>query len=306
MTEALAIVGATATGKTALSLALAETIPAEVISMDSRQIYRGMDIGTGKVEPAEATGVPHWGIDLVEPTESFSAGEFARAARGWIGDIRDRGRLPLLVGGTGFYLRALVHPVFREPELDRERTARLRSYLAQVPLERLEDLVGALDPVRAEMAVAGGRQRMSRTVELALLTGRPLSWWHASAPPEAPPVAARTVHLILDRDELHRRIDARVRSMVGKGLADEVRGLLDAGCSTESPGMSAMGYREMAEHLAGRISLEEAIDLMTRSTRHYARRQLTWFRNQLPADTVQVSAALALDAQVGAALEAIR
>ncbi len=176
----LAIVGPTASGKTGLSLEVGKRLAGEVISMDSRQIYRGMDIGTGKVTLRERAILPHHGLDLRDPDERYSAGQFARDARGWIDDIRGRGRVPLLVGGTGFFLKALTEPMFREPEMDKERLERLRAFLNHLGSERLSDFVRALDPGRKGVA-EGGRQRATRTVEMALLTGRPLSWWHAES-----------------------------------------------------------------------------------------------------------------------------
>ena len=302
----LAVVGATATGKTALSLALAEKVPLEVISMDSRQVYRHMEIGTGKASPSELGGVPHWGIDVVDPSEHYSAGRFARDARGWIGEIRGRGRLPVLVGGTGFFLRALTHPVFSEPPLDPERLDRLRLYLNRLATEQLSDWVRVLDPARAELAVSGGRQRMSRTAEMALLTGRPLSWWHASAPPDAPPVEPMVVLLDLERERLYERIEERVRTMMHRGWIDEVRRLLASGYTRETPGLSAVGYREIVDCLRGCATPEEAASATVRATRRYARRQLTWFRNQLGPNTVLVDAALPLEDQVKAVSSAAR
>lgn len=280
--RALAVVGPTASGKTALSLELAEAVGGEIISMDSRQVYRGMDIGTAKATARERARVPHHGLDLVEPTEAYSAGRFARDARGWIAEIADRGRVPLLVGGTGFFLRALNDPVFREPELDPDRVAALRAYLEGLSRDTLERWVRVLDPERAAVAAEGGPQRLTRTLEIALLTGRPLTWWHREAPPDAPPVQTFTVVLHLPRAELDRRIDARVDRMVQAGLVEEVRALLDRGVPDDAPGMTGVGYREIVGFLRGRWSLEEAMERIRRSTRRYARRQLTWFRNQLP------------------------
>lgn len=296
----LAITGATSVGKTRLSLALARELPLEVVSMDSRQVYRRMDIGTGKATDAERRSVPHWGLDLVDPEEAFSAGRFAREARSWIADIRARGRLPVLVGGTGFFLRALTDPVFLEPPLDPARRGRLRDYLRRRAPEELAAWVRILDPKRAE--VAGGRQRLGRTLEMALLTGRPLSWWHRRAPPEAPPLTALVVHLELGRSALYRRIDRRVVAMIEAGLEDEVRSLLASGCTRESIGMTAVGYREMARLLWGEEDLSETVRSIQRATRRYARRQITWFRNQLPPETLRLDAGSSLDELVGAVL----
>lgn len=300
----LAITGPTASGKTDLSVALAAELPSEIISMDSRQVYRGMDIGTAKVEAAAQAQVPHHGLDLIDPDQRYSAGQFARDARRWIGEIRDRGRLPLLVGGTGFFLKTVMEPIFAEPPMDRGRMERLRRYLNQQPREGLGRWLQRLDPERAELAIEGGPQRMGRALEVALLTGRPLSWWHREAPNEGEGIPGMVVRLELPRDEMDRRIDERVPDMVDRGLVNEVQELLDAGYALDSPGMTGTGYRETARYLAGEIPLEEAVEEIRRNTRRYARRQLTWYRNQLPPDTVVVDALAPLDVQVAQVLSA--
>lgn len=284
----LALTGPTSSGKTSVGLELARRLGGEIISMDSRQVYRGMDIGTDKVRADDRRGVPHYGLDLVDPDERYSAGRFGRDARRWIAEIEGRDHLPILVGGTGFFLRAVLAPIFEEPALDLDRRARLGEVLAEKPLPLLERWVEVLDPDRAAVAVKGGRQRVMRTLEVALLSGRPLSWWHREAPADGPAVAAFVVCLESDREELDRRIDARVSRMVERGFVDEVRGLLERGYGPDDPGMSGTGYREIAEAVAGRRSLDDAVDEMRRQTRRYARRQITWFRHQLPADTLRI------------------
>jgi len=282
MADFLAIVGPTASGKTALSLQVARALEAEIVSMDSRQIYRGMDVGTAKVDAASRAAVRHHGLDLLDPDQRYSAGRFARDVRRWIREIRARGHVALLVGGTGFFLRALMEPVFQEPPMDAVRREALRRYLAAQERERLAAWVRRLDPERAELAVQGGPQRMSRTLEVGLLTGRPLSRWHREAPPDGEALTGLVVVLDVPPEELDRRIAERVRRMVEDGVLEEVRALLDRGYGADAPGMTGTGYRELARHLAGDITLDEALALVERSTRRYARRQRTWFRNQLP------------------------
>jgi tRNA dimethylallyltransferase len=300
----LAITGTTASGKTDLSLALAEHLPIEIVSMDSRQVYRGMDIGTDKV-PAEArAAVPHHGLDIVAPDQRYSAGRFARDARRWIDEIEARSAVPVLVGGTGFFLRAVTDPIFDEPPLDPARLDRLRAWLDARSRDELARMVEALDPERAPLAVEGGPQRMSRTLEVALLTGVPLSRWHREAPTEADAVPGIVIVLHVPREEMDRRIDERVDRMVARGLVDEVRALLAAGYHDTDPGMSGTGYREVARHLRGEATLEEAMDEIRRNTRRYARRQLTWFRHQLPEAT-RVDATLPPEAQVRALLDVL-
>lgn len=302
----LAITGPTASGKTRLSLAVAGRLDAEIVSVDSRQVYRGMDVGTAKATPAERARVAHHGLDLLDPDEAYSAGEFARDARRWIREIRGRGRLPLLVGGTGFFLKALMEPIFREPPMDEERLEALRGHLSGFSPEKLARWVRVLDPDRARIAREGGPQRMSRTLEVALLSGRPLSWWHREAPSEIEGPAGAVVLLVLPREELDRRIRERTRRMVEGGLVDEVRRLLSAGYGPDDPGMSGTGYREIVSHLRGEISLDEAEEQITTATRQYSRRQLTWFRNQLPDDTARVEATDPLERQVERVQEAWR
>ena len=287
--DALVITGPTAVGKTEIGILAARMLEGEIISMDSRQVYRGMDIGTAKPALAARGGIPHHGFDLVSPAERYNAGRFARDARRWIEGIRARGRVPILVGGTGFFLRALTHPLFHEPELAPERRTRLEQYLGRRDREELTRWAAALDPEATRMR-SGGRQRLARVIEVALLTGRPITWWHAHAPPVAAPLALRIVVLDLARDALARRIDERVHDMVRAGLVDEVRRLLSQGYGPDSPGMSATGYAELIPHVQGERSLEEAVALTQAATRRYARRQRTWFRSQLPPDAVRFEA----------------
>ena len=300
----LAVTGPTASGKTDLSLALADRLRIEVISMDSRQVYRGMDIGTDKVGGEARDAVPHHGLDVVAPGERYSAGRFARDVRTWIPEIAARGSLPLLVGGTGFFLRAVIDPIFAEPSFDADRLRALRAYLGAQSRERLERWVERLDPDRARVAIEGGPQRMGRTLEVALLSGRPLSWWHREAPAEAEGVRGVVVVLDLPREEMDRRIDDRVSGMVERGLVEEVQSLLDAGFSLQSPGMSGTGYREIAAYLARETTLEAAVEEIRHNTRKYARRQLTWFRHQLPDSAVRVDATEPAESQRDQVLEA--
>ena len=288
----IAIVGPTASGKTALGIEVARAVGGEIVSMDSRQVYRRMDIGTAKATAEEQAAVTHHGLDLIEPHERFSAGRFAEHARACIADIRARGRVPVLVGGTGFFLAALTRPLFDEPPMDAERRRDLETVLRRFDDDVLRGWLRALDPdTAASLARGGGRQRVLRALEVALLTGRPIGWWHAHAPAREPPLPLLTFVLELDRAELDRRIDARVHAMLDAGLVDEVRTLLDAGVAPDAPGMTATGYREIAASLQGDVSLQEAVAQIQRATRQYARRQLTWFRNQLGAGAIALDAA---------------
>jgi tRNA dimethylallyltransferase len=286
--HALVITGATATGKTALAVEVARRLGGEIISMDSRQVYRGMDIGTAKPALPERGGIAHHGFDLVDPSERYSAGRFGRDARRWIAEIRGRGHVPVLAGGTGFFLKALTAPFFAEPPMDSTRREALKGLLARWPTEELARWCAALDPAALERA--GGRQRLARAIEVAVLTGRPLPWWHRHAPPDEPPLDVLVVVLELPRAELYARVDARVGAMERAGLVEEVRGLVRSGYSAADPGMNATGYIELLPFLAGEYSLDDALDRVRQATRRYARRQMTWFRHQLPPEAVRLDA----------------
>lgn len=288
MADGIAIVGPTASGKTPLSIAVAERIGGEIISMDSRQVYRGMDIGTAKATAEEVARIPHFGIDLIDPNQRYNAGRFASDARAWIDEIKARDHVPVLVGGTGFFLRALTHPMFEEPELDPQRKEAFKRYFAQFSREELLRWLRGLDEVAARrMLSEGGRQRLARAVEVALLTGIPLSRWHQG---QQPPPAMNFATFVLDlpRDVLYERINRRVEMMVDAGLVDEVRSLLAAGYDEHSPGLNATGYIELLPYLRGAIPLADATDAIKRHSRGYARRQITWFRHQLPPDAVRL------------------
>ena len=302
----LAITGPTTSGKTALSLLVAEAIGAEMVCMDSRQVYRGMDVGTDKADAELRQRVPHHGLDTRSPDETYSAGQFARDARGWIDEISSRGRVPLVVGGTGFFLKALTDPMFQEPEMDQARLGTLRDHLADMPREQLEGWVRKLDPDRAALAIEGGLNRLMRTLEVALLTGHRLSWWHARGPAGEAPLRGVIVILEVPREELDRRIDARVTRMAEQGLVAEVERLLEAGYGPEDPGMTGTGYREVAAYLVGQTSLEDALDRTRSLTRKYARRQLTWFRHQMPGDVIRIEALQPVSDQADQVVEAWR
>jgi tRNA dimethylallyltransferase len=268
------LVGPTAVGKTAVAVAWAALEPVTVISADARQVYRQLDIGTAKPDAVTRARVPHVGLDLLAPGERYSAGRFARDAAGWLAEIRVAGRQPVIVGGTGFYVRALAEGLFREPPLDAARRERLRVW----PPARLAHWAARLD----RRFAGGGRQRAARAVEVALLTGRPLGWWQAHARATGA-MRAWYIHLTLPRDVLQRRIAERVDGMLAAGLVDEVRGLLARGLAPTAAGLDGVGYREVVALLAGRLAERELRDAIVAATRQYARRQETWFRNQLRA-----------------------
>ena len=301
----LVLTGPTTSGKTALSVELSQRFPIEVISMDSRQVYKGLDIGTDKVGAEHRDIILHHGLDLVTPRQRYSAGQFGRDARRWVDGIASRGSLPVIVGGSGFFLKTLLSPMFTEPVLDPLSRERLREWLGAQSNETLSRFVRALDPDRAEVSVAGGPQRMARTIEVSLLTGMTLSRWHVEAPAEAPFLPAVVIVLNLPREEIDRRIEERVSRMVERGLESEVRGLIASGYGDKDPGMTATGYREMSRYVRGDASLAEAKKEIVASTKKYSRRQLTWIRHQLPDHTVTIDATQPVDLQADTVLQAL-
>ena len=288
MADVIVITGPTASGKTAVAVEVARRLDGEIISMDSRQVYRGMNVGTAKPSPSERGGVPHRGFDLLDPDERFNAGRFAALAREWILEAQRRGRVPILAGGTGFFLRALTHPMFDEPELDPVLKESWKRYLAELSIDELHRWSRELDP-HAPVRSAD-RQRLSRAIEIAVLTGRTLAWWQRAAPPSTPAIDPRVFVLDLPRDVLYRRIEARVDAMIEASLADEVRALVDAGYDEQAPGMNTTGYVELLPYVRGERSLEDAVSMIKTATRQYARRQLTWLRHQLPEGAVWLEA----------------
>jgi tRNA dimethylallyltransferase len=279
------IVGPTAVGKTAVALALASHWPLEIISADSRQVYRRLDIGTAKPTRKERTRVPHHGLDLIEPGARYSAGHFARDAERWIEEVRNRGRLPVVVGGTGLYVRALAEGLFHEPSLDPARRRSLDAFTARLePLELLR-WAGRLDPGFR----GGGRQRASRAVEVALLTGHSLSHWQQAARARGA-IDPWYIVLTVPRPVLHQRIARRADEMVRRGLIEEVAAVLSEGHAPSAPGLDGIGVREAVDYLQGRRPREAVAEAIATSTRQYAKRQETWFRHQLDRDAIMVDA----------------
>ena len=280
MSRILVIVGPTAVGKSEIGLRLAKWWDGEIVSADSLQAYRGFDIGTAKPTLEERAQIRHHLIDILEPDENFSAGEFARRAKVAIGEVEKRERLPIVVGGSGFYLRALLDGLNEIPTVRPGVRRDLRRRLEQEGLEALREELLELDPETAGNLLPGDTQRVLRALEVAISTGRPLAAWHSEAPPPGPGLDAVRVGLTLERGLLYDRIAHRVHRMVEAGWVGEVEELLRRGVSPREPAFQAIGYRELAAHLAGEISLEEAIEGTIRATRRFAKRQLTWFRKE--------------------------
>ena len=276
---ALVLVGPTAVGKTAAALELAARLPIEIISADSRYLYRGLDIGTAKPSPAEQAAVPHHLIDVASPDETWSLAQFQSAARRAIEEIGARGRLPLLVGGTGQYIRAVIEG-WETPRVEPvpELRAALESWMKEIGPDGLHARLAVLDPEAARGIDPRNARRTVRALEVILATGRPFSGQRRSGRPH--------YHLLLlglsrPRPELYARIDQRVDAMLAAGLVEEVRGLLAQGYPPVLPAFSAIGYREIIDYLLGKTSLEEAAARIKRQTRIFVRRQANWFK---PAD----------------------
>jgi tRNA dimethylallyltransferase len=286
----LAIVGPTGVGKTALAAALARQRPIEVVSMDSRQVYRRMDIGTGKPTPAERRAVRHHLIDVVDPTERYDAARFAREARAAIADIRGRARWPVLVGGTGLYFRALVRGLSPLPPADPGLRRRLREEAAAHGAPALHARLQALDPAAAARIHPRDVVRLVRAIEVVSLTGDPLNTiLGRSVPDPAPSGGVVAVGLTMARESLYRRLDGRVDRMLADGLLEEVRGLLAAGTAADLPSMQGIGYRHLVPVVRGAMSIDEATRRMKRDTRRYAKRQWTWFAREDIAEWVTVT-----------------
>jgi tRNA dimethylallyltransferase len=279
------LVGPTAVGKTAVALALASHWPLEIISADSRQVYRRLDIGTAKPTRKERARAPHHGVDLVDPGCRYSAGHFARDAVGWLADIRARGKLPMIVGGTGLYVRALTEGLFAEPYLDPAKRRSLDAWTARLePIELLR-WAARLDPGFR----GGGRQRAARAIEVALLSGQPLSYWQQAARAQGS-LDPWYIVLTVPRPVLHQRIGRRAEEMLRRGLIEEVAAVLAEGHAPNAPGLDGIGVREAVEYLHGQRTRDTVAEAITIGTRQYAKRQQTWFRHQLCGDVVTLDA----------------
>ena len=271
--------GPTASGKSSLALRLAEVAGASIISADSRQVYRGFDIGTAKPSAAEQSSAPHYGIDVAEPDERYTAAEWAASLPGWIASSEKSGRKPMIVGGTGFYLRAAFDPLFDEPEIDAARRASLRDVLGALSAAEIQRWCEALDPERAIL----GRAQHERAIEVALLTGHRISDLHRDRP-RTPILTAR--YLVLDPGPgLASTIEKRVDAMIGAGWLDEVRSLAEQ-VSPDAKAWTATGYDTMRRVVTGDLPLQRGRELVVIATRQYAKRQRTWFRHQLEGESV--------------------
>jgi len=273
----LLLAGPTASGKSAVDLELARALNGEIVSVDSMQVYRGLDVGTAKPTEAELAAIPHHLIDVARLDETFDAARFLTLAQSAIADIQTRGRVPILCGGTGLYFNVYLNGLGTAPAPD----PILRAELEATPLPALLDELARLDLVTFNEIDIDNRRRVVRAVEVIRLTGQPFSQQRARWSERAPALIGRMFGLQRDRDDLVRRINRRVEAMFTAGLIEETRGLLAAGLENNRTAMQAIGYRQVVEHLQGERGRLETIELIKVRTRQFAKRQLTWFRGQL-------------------------
>ena len=276
----LVVGGPTAVGKTACAVRLAERLSGEIVNADSMQVYRRMDAGTAKPTADERARAVFHVVDVVDPDYPFNAGDFVRLADEAIADIAARGRVPIVCGGTGMYVRALVRGLIEAPPVDRGRREELYAVEAERGAGALHAMLAEIDPDKAASIPPADLLRIVRALEVYEQTGETMSALHERHAASPPRYDAFTACLTMDRERLYARIDDRVDRMVAAGLVGEVRGLLTGGAARESNAMQGLGYRQLAAHLAGECSEGEAIERIKRDTRRFAKRQYTWFRNQ--------------------------
>lgn len=270
------VAGSTGSGKSDLALALAEFLDGEIVNCDSVQLYRYLDIGTAKTPLAERRGIPHHLIDILDPDQVFTAGDYQRAGRRALLEIASRGKVPIVAGGSGFYLRALIDGLFEGPQRDQE----LRSRLSLRKPGSLHRLLGRFDPAAASRIHPNDINKLIRALEVRLLSNAPITslYQHNRCPLEGFDI----VKIVLDppREELAARINERCESMFRAGLVEETRSILSMGFPRDSKALESIGYRESLLYLKGQIGLEEALTLTQAATRQYAKRQRTWFRRE--------------------------
>jgi tRNA dimethylallyltransferase len=275
---AIAIVGPTASGKTALGMALARRFHGEIVTCDALQVYRHMDIGTAKPGSDERAQIPHHLLDLREPCDDFSAGDYLRLGREALSSIRDHERIPLVVGGTGFYLRALTNGLFEGPGRSESLRSRMRRIVARRGPHTIHRALSRVDPVTAKKLAPADAERNIRAYEIYLLSGRSMHWWQSQPRDELKGFRWLKLGIEWPRTQLYARIDQRVEEMFRQGFVFEVQSLM-ARYPRDCHAFKAIGYRQIAHHLDGEWSLEQAIQDTQRESRRYAKRQMTWFRS---------------------------
>ena len=282
------LTGPTAVGKTAASIGLAKAIGGEVISADSMQVYRHMDIGSAKIMPEEMDGVKHHLIDVLDPEDEFNVAVFQKMAKEAMKGIYERGHIPIVVGGTGFYIQALLYDIdFENGEENTEYRRKLEAYAKEQGVQALHDRLREVDPKSADAIHANNVKRVIRALEYYHETGTRISEHNETEREKESPY--RFAYFVLNdvRSHLYGRIERRVDLMMEQGLVDEVTALKTRGCTREMVSMQGLGYKEILDYLDGKDSLEEAVTILKRDTRHFAKRQLTWFRRERDVNWVQ-------------------
>lgn len=275
------ITGPTASGKTALSIELAKQIGGEIISADSMQVYRHMDIGSAKVTKEEMDGVPHHLIDVLDPSEEFNVVRFQEMARAAVKGIYERGKIPIIAGGTGFYIQALLYDIdFTETDEDNSIREELEEKARTEGASVLHAMLREIDPESAEAIHENNVKRVIRAIEFYRQTGKKISDHNRQEREKSSPYQFLYYVLDLPRELLYSRIEQRVDQMVEQGLVEEVKALQAMGCTRDMVSMQGLGYKEILDYLNGELTLDEAIYILKRDTRHFAKRQLTWFRRE--------------------------
>ena len=279
MEKVVVIAGPTASGKTELAINLAKITSGEIISSDSMQIYKYMDIGTAKPSKEEIQGIPHHMLDVVSPEEPFNVSLYKEKAEVIISDILKRNKLPIIAGGTGLYINSLIYNIkFSETVCDEEFRERMNQLAITEGPQKLHEMLKKVDPESAARIHCNNIKKVIRALEVYEFTQKPISQHQKESRMEPPPYHYLIFILDMDRDELYRRIDARVDYMVANGLIEEVNNLKKRGCDESLTSMQGLGYKEIFRYLDNKISYEDAIKIIKRDTRHYAKRQITWFK----------------------------
>ena len=275
------LTGPTAAGKTKLSIELAKAVNGEIISADSVQVYRHMDIGSAKIQPEEMCEIKHYLVDILEPSQDFNIVLFQKYAKAAMEEIYSKGKIPIIVGGTGFYIQSVLYDIdFNESDEDSELRRELEKIASEKGNQFLHDMLRECDPKAAEQIHANNVKRVIRAIEFNRQTGKKISEHNEAERQKESAYDSSYFVLTDERSKLYANIDKRVDIMLEQGLVDEVKGLLDMGCKRESVAMQGLGYKEIIAYLAGEISLDEAVYIIKRDTRHFAKRQLTWFRRE--------------------------
>jgi len=284
----IVLTGPTAVGKTSLSIRLAKAIDGEIISADSVQVYRKLNIGSAKITQEEMCGVPHHLIDVLEPDEDYNVARFTEMVKTAIDEIHSRGHVPILAGGTGFYIQAVLKDVdFSSGESDTAIRSRLEAEATELGNEVMHERLRSIDPESADAIPSGNLKRVLRAIEYYEVTGEKISVHNAREKEKESPYDYRYFVLNDCRDRLYERIDKRVDIMMKDGLLDEVKGLYESGISRDAVSMQSLGYRQILDYLFGDCTLQEAVEQVKLQTRHFAKRQLTWFKRE--KDTIWVN-----------------